>query len=926
MYLIAIALRRLRAQAGLALSALAALIVGVALTVSVAVYADAAGLRLLREELTRQQAQSGRPALALLARYLDSAGGPLPWEQVAAADALMTAGAAEQLALPLSGQARHARSPTLPVAFEPAGRPLLQAALGFWSGMEPFVQLVDGVYPAPPQPAAPLDALITRTLAERAGLNVGDTLYVAAGARTLQLRVSGIWAPLDPRDSAWFYDPAAFDETLLLHEAAFTGPLADALPNSVAQLVWFARYIDSGLNAVVADTLAGRVETLQTALASALPGARLEQSPATALERYRREAGALTAQLLAFGAPVLALVLGFTALTAGQIIDRQRPEVALLKSRGVQRRQILAVSLIEWLALASGALIVGAPLGVAFAQLLGRTSAFLRFDGDLPALALALTPRHLIPGLALLGVALCVVGGMVYRAAAATLVDSRRQATRAARPLWERTGADLLLLSVALYGLSRLQGDPLQLAAGAARDLTADPLLIAVPTLFSVSLGLLTLRLLPLLLAILARITARTAWAVPLIALRNLARQPALYRGPLLLLILTLSLAVFSAAAAATVDTALRTTLAYSVGAATQLIETGQSTEGREPDERRAIRDEPRFRFVPVAEHLNVPGITAASRVARYDAALRLGNRQTDAQLIGIDRLTLPQVLRGFDRAWAGGAPLTDLMNRLAATPNGVLVGREAADAGARIGDRINITTTVAGDRHELELIVVGVVDLFPGFYPQDGVPLIAELDALFDQMGGQYPYDVWINRYPGVPLTTIAAGVRALGIDLIAVRDAAELVRNEQTRPQRQGLFGLLSIGYVTAAGLTVISFLISTVLTAQQRALELGVLRALGLSGRGVAVALALEPIMLTACGLAAGLGSGLAAALLIVPQLQVSVGPYPGTPPIAPAPAWGAISATAAMLGCALIIGLLGVGLALRRTRLFVAVKLG
>jgi putative ABC transport system permease protein len=926
MYLIIIALRRLAAQASLGGAALVALSMGVTLAISVAVYADAASLRLLRAEFAQQEAQRGRPALALLARYLDSASGPLAWERFAAADQLMRDEAAARLGLPLIGQARHARSSALPIALEPTSRPLLQASLGFWSGMEPFVRLIDGTHPAPPAPDTPLDILITHALAEQVGLNVGDELYIVRGNQTLSLRVSGIWVAHDPTDPAWFYDPAAFNETLLIHEAAFSGPFTTALPNTVAQMVWFARYADTGLHAAVARPLAGRVAALNAALASALPGARLEQSPATALERYQRESDALTAQLLAFGAPVLALILGFVTLTASQIVDRQRPEIALLKSRGVQNRQILMIALIEWLVLGSLALVIGVPLGIAFAALMGQTSAFLRLDGELPSLALALTSRHLIPGGALLGLALSVTMSLAYSATQHTLVDQRQHTSRTQRPRWQRTGVDLLLLGIALYGLSRLQRDPIQLAAETTRDLTSDPLLIAIPTVLSLSLGLLTLRCLPPLFSLLARLIAQTTWIAPLIALRNIARQPALYRGVLLLLILTLSLAVFSAAAAATIDSALRSATAYRVGATTQLLETGDSTERRDPSERRNIRDEPRFVFVPVAEHLLVPGIRAASRVGQYAAELRVGNRPTTAQLIGIDRLSLPEVLRGFERAWIGNQPLNELLNRLAATPNGVLVGPELLANGANIGDRISITATVAGDRHILELVIVGVVPLFPGFYPQDGPLLIAELDTLFDQMGGQYPYDVWIDRDPAVPLEVISAGVRERGINLIAVRDATELLRSEQTRPQRQGLFGLLSLGFISATGLTVISFVISTVLTAQQRAVELGVLRAMGLDGRGVAIALALEPIILTSSGLVAGLGSGLAAAWLIVPQLQVGSGPHPGTPPTSAIIAWNEIGLTALLLGGALSIGLLGVALALRRTSLLQAVKLG
>jgi putative ABC transport system permease protein len=511
-----------------------------------------------------------------------------------------------------------------------------------------------------------------------------------------------------------------------------------------------------------------------------------------------------------------------------------------------------------------------------------------------------------------------------------TLADAQRAASRPPRaPLWRRAGLDLLLLPPSLYGLYQIHSGALP-GAGAGRDLTANPLIILIPALLSLSLGLLTLRLLPWLLERASRAATRPHWVAPLVALRALARQPGSYSGPLLLLVLTLSLAIFSAAAAATLDEALRRSAAYRVGAAAQLIETGESTEqdtdGSGVPERRNIEEEARFLFVPVGDHLEVPGVQAASRVGRYDGRLVLGGAAETAQLIGIDRLTLPEVLRGFDPAWAGGASLGELMNRLAAEPAGALVSSDVLGRGLAIGDRLTVQAELYGDRREVELVIAGAVELFPGLYPQDGPLVIVNLDYLFDQMGGQYPYDVWIDYAPDAEIEAVAAGVRRLGVDLVEVRDAAALVLAEQSRPERQGLFGLLSIGFVAAGGLTVLGFLIAISITARRRALELGVLRAIGMAGRGATASLAVEQGSIMACGLAAGGAIGVLCALLVVPTLQGGVAPYPGTPPVPPRLAWAEMGLAAALLVAAVLVALLGLALALRRRSLFSVVKLG
>ena len=218
------------------------------------------------------------------------------------------------------------------------------------------------------------------------------------------------------------------------------------------------------------------------------------------------------------------------------------------------------------------------------------------------------------------------------------------------------------------------------------------------------------------------------------------------------------------------------------------------------------------------------------------------------------------------------------------------------------------------------------MIDLWPGFYPQDGPIVVANLNYIFDEMSGQYPYDVWIDRDPAAKLDAIAAGVRKLGISLVDVRDAATLIAEAQSQPQRQGLFGLLSVGFFAAGGLTLLGFLLAALITARRRAIELGVLRALGMSGAQVAVELIVEQLLLVVAGIAAGTGIGLLAAQLVVPLLQVGAGPHPGTPASPPQLAWEQVAIIYGVFGVALLITLLALAGTLGRMKLFQAVKLG
>jgi putative ABC transport system permease protein len=805
------------------------------------------------------------------------------------------------------------------------------------TGLDAQIRLLDGALPAPaPDLSQPADVLVSRAFAETIGLNVGDELRTIATVRgnpiALPLRVSGIWEAVDPRDPAWPLQVDSFRDVLLVAEPTFVGPIAAALETPVSQVLWFRRLDPGALAPGQAAPLLGQVERLQVEAAARLPGLRIEQGPGEPLSRYRRAAIALAAQLTVVAAPTFGLVFGFVVLVAGLLAQRQAGEAALLVTRGVGAGQILAIATVEWLLLGALALVLGISPGLALARVVGATSSFLRLDPTLPPVAVTLTADAVGAALLVVGLALLAVLLPTASAARRTLADAQRSRSRASRPpFWQRAWLDVLLLIPALYGLWLLRrGDSLL----GGRDPVAEPLLLVVPMLLCLSTGLLLARLLPRMFALLAGFAARLPWLAPVLALRVLARQPETYRGSFVLLVITLSLALVSAGVAATADTALHAAVAYRVGAQTQLIETGESAEAAGPGalgqdsaaERRDIREEPRFLFVPVSERLTVPGITAASPVGRYNAALRLGGAVTTAQLVGIDRLSFPQVTRSFDPAWADGASLGELMNRLAAAPDGVLVSRAALERGVQIGDRLPITAELFGDRRELSLRVVGVIDLWPGVNPQAGPILVMNLDALFDQMGGQYPFNVWIARDPDVPLASIAAGVRGIGVRLVDVVDAAALIRTEQARPERQGLFGMLSVGFVTSAGLSVVSFVLSTLIAARRRVVELGVLRAMGMPGGAVRRTLLLEHGTTIGFGLAGALIIGIAVALLVVPGLHVGVGPWPGIPPVAVAPPWEAAALLGIGAATALLAALLALLLMQRRLRLIEAVKLG
>src|SRR6266542_2715315 len=405
------ALKRLRANFGLALCAIVALLAAVALSVSIPIYSEGASLRLLKSTLEKQERQTNRSAFALLFRYLSSSKGSLEWERVKPAnDFLSGPGLAR---LPLPGLARHVRTDPLRMLLPPssgASNPFLKnVTLGFIAGMDQQIRLVDGVATKPSSAAIkpgslPIEVMVMRDLADELGINVGDqfTLVGTPGGRvaSISIRIAALWAPINEQDPAWFYQPSALKDVVLVPEATFTGPVAAYLKNEVGQAVWFARLNGARISANQAAPLLGRIDGVSAQAAGLVNGLKLEQSPRGSLTRYRQDAQARSSQLFVFSAPILGLVLYFAGLVAALLVNRQRGEIALLKTRGVRNAQILGIYVVEWLIMGAIALAIGPMIGLLFAELMGRTRSFLQLAAEAPALPLALTWDSLRFGLA----------------------------------------------------------------------------------------------------------------------------------------------------------------------------------------------------------------------------------------------------------------------------------------------------------------------------------------------------------------------------------------------------------------------------------------------------------------------------------------------------------------------------------------------
>lgn len=927
----------------------AGLTIAVALVVCIPLYANAVGYRLLVTELSQNAA---RPPFSFLFRYLGDWHGPLEWDDVQRADAYLTTQAAADLGLPLQALVRHVRTEKQQLypapaegagSYNTAGEALAWLSLGFLDDVRDHIRIVEGegldpgaAY-ASPAPATPV--LVTRALADELGLQVGERYLLAdpaAPETPLTVFVAGVWLPADLDPAYWLYLPRNFDEVLLTTEMLFHQEVAPRVEGEVGLAAWYLVADGRGVSGSAVARLQARIAAVRATLDGLLPDLALDHSPEAALDAYQDATRQLTLLLYAFGTPILGLVLTFVALVAGMAVQRQQSEIVVLRSRGGTRRDIVRLYLVQWGLLGAIAWLVGGPVGWVAAALMARTRSFLQFTVETAAWV-HLESRSWALGSGAVLLALLTAVLPARQAARYTVVTHGQRDDARRRPWWQRYYLDLILLLPALYGYALLRRPPwlpsrLLLRQLTQGDLWSNPLLFLVPALFILAGALILLRLFPLVMAFVLRFARRLRAPVPLLICHDLAEHVYRVAGPLLLLTFTTALATFSASLALTLDAHLVARTYYRVGADVRLVEQGEAlhAEGAggelslDPAGGGSETGEVEWVFYPIAEHRSLPGVRGATRVGSYGATASLGGRTEIGRYLGIDRLDLPDVAYFQDNF--APQPLGALLNALAEERRGVLVERRfLARHGLAVGDPLRLAVDVLGERIEMTTIIVGELDYFPTLYPENGPFFVGNLSYLFTRLGGLYPYDVWLATTPG-STPSIVETLNTRGVPVISTWDARARILDAQQQPQRQGLFGLLTLGFLASGLLTVVGLALHALLAFRERTVELGVLRAIGLSVGQMRRYLAGTQATLLGIGMAAGTALGIVTGHLFIPFLQVEAGLHPNTPPFVPRTAWGDIVLVYGIFAAAAVVTIGITVTLLRRMRLYEAIKMG
>jgi putative ABC transport system permease protein len=481
-------------------------------------------------------------------------------------------------------------------------------------------------------------------------------------------------------------------------------------------------------------------------------------------------------------------------------------------------------------------------------------------------------------------------------------------------------------------------------------QLNVQPFLFFVPAISIFAAGLVFLRLFPLLLRLFTWL-GRSFMPVPLyLTVTQLSRSAKAYYPLMILLILTLGLGVYNASAARTIALNSEERILYKYGADV-IVQTvwegyqevtsppsgspgqgggggsdenpggggnpGSGGPSRQPQPTgRVIYNEPPFEVFR-----SLPGVEHAAKVLQVKANLSVSNRSAgQAMVVGIENEDFARVA-WFRKDLYDYHPFQYLI-AMGHVTEGALVSSNLAERfELKVGDLIQ---AVIADQ-VVEFVIIGIVPYWPAQYPDQLPFLVANLGYIYDQVP-LMPYDVWLNMEPGADTLPIIPALQERGVEIASVADVENELIAQSRHPARGGVFGILSLGFLVTVIVSLSGFVLFWFFNLSGRIVQIGVLRAMGLSRKQLTGMLLLEQVFTAGLSIALGIAIGKVTSLLFLPFLQTTENTVNQVPPFRVV-----FEAIDDIRLYAVVAVMMGIGAALlvthiRRLRVHQAVKMG
>lgn len=747
----------------------------------------------------------------------------------------------------------------------------------------------------------------------------------------LRVKVVGVFTRSDTQDIFWFNRMSEYNESLFLSQNALMNFIADQ-PSPLTKAEWYFGFDYYSISVEEAGDI---VSTMDKHFREYVQrrDVRIQIPCYNILKEYFERETHLKTTLWILMVPVLIMLSFYTFMISRLIIGSEENEISLLKSRGASSMQIFRIYLIESLLISAVSIPCGLVIGIFLCKIIGACNGFLEFV-QRTALPVKINATAVL--YAAISILIFMISMLVpaFKASRVSIVIYKQTRARSEKkPLWQVLYLDVVVLAISIYGLYRYKThqDFLQISGVKGTELEIDPLLFLISTLFMLGAGMLFLRIYPFIVRIIFLI-GRDIWSPSLYAsFIKVSRSQGSEKFIMLFIILSISIGIFNANEARTINQNIEDKVSYKIGADVRLMAVWHSNapSGNESMYMGGMEEETynpefiRYQEPPFHVYTQLEGVENAARVyINEEVSVRaLDQTVKNTKLMAIKPDEFGKT------AWFRADLLPyhwyNYLNLMSLSPRAALVSRDFQEKyGVQKGDVINVSW---GKSNYIDCMVYEFIDYWPGFNPVEESLVVANLPYI-QTLYPIEPYEVWIKKKDGELDRTINNAIIDNELELEEISYIGQEIIKQKNDPLLQGTNGALTLGFLVTMIITTIGFLIYWILSIKSRVLHFGIFRAMGMKLRSVIGMLVFEQVLISCAAIVVGIIVGGISSQIFVPLLQMVYSSAEQVPPFRVIASGEDYIKIYAIVGFMLLVGFAVLSRIISKIKIDQALKLG
>ena len=821
-----------------------------------------------------------------------------------------------------------------------AGADTVKMHLGAMSGIEDNVTITQGrMFEKGKNANGAYEVIATERAMKVTGIAVGQSYDLAnifdPNSEQIRVEVTGVFEPKEGSEAYWAEGLDDYVSSILADYDTYMGEMLDTGALHTSQFVNNYAIDYNKLDMTSLDSFSQKLD--QHAEAYKEVKVTFSMPAKEIIEDYAGRASQLRLVLWLLQIPIMLMILFYLFMVAQLNVEQEKNEIAVFKSRGASRGQVMLIYALESLVIGVVSAAAAPFAGLLLCRILGASNGFMEFvnRSSIPA-------RLSLPAFVYSFIASAVFFATtmlpIFPATKETIVGHKQsKAKKRKLSLWEKTGLDIILLGGSVAWLYFYKREQAQLLSEGVTDSTAtvNPMLFVASTGFILGCGLLIIRLYPFVIRLIA-FAGKRFWPPSIhVSLNNIGRSSTGREKFLILfLVLTVSLGIFFANTARALNRSATDQINYAVGTDVKLTEewksnkvsssasqqgqsaaafglagnTGDTEEEEEVDASTLSYEEPDFTRFEKLE-----GVEAAARVFVKESVtlssskMKVPKKSTykdkneknrddfmnmndssssnsakDVTLMTVEPGEFSKVVWSNSRLFP--THINNYLNALSDFNSGVILSSSFRDTyGLKLGDTVNCKW---GSNSEFTATVLAFVDCWPSIQPYEKTDSGAYRD--FAVMNFDYvrvatnvePYQVWLKLSDGTKTEDLYKALEDAKIKCETLEVASQQIISKKNDPMLQGMNGALTLGFIIIMIMCIIGFLIYWIISIRSRTLQFGILRAMGMKFREIIAMLITEQLLVSGVAIVLSFVVGSYASDLFVPLFRsfMQAGAYP------------------------------------------------